>query len=308
MKSKRTNPLPHEFSIQGESSKNLRPLVANASFEVLARDIVQRPRILDRIDRGTEIYVPFPPTGSWEETVNACHVLIENGCYPVPHLPARRVRDSEELINWAKSLEEANVRSVMLIAGDVTDERVCFKDSLDVLQTKILVTHGIERIGVAVYPDGHPFIPTMDLDVAFGKKLAIASRDGFTIRAVTQFGFDAAPVLTWLAKLARSELRVPVSVGVAGPTQLKTLIRYAAKCGVGHSARGLFAKPSALRVIGRWDPLQVLSPVAECLTSGLDVQVVNAHVFTFGGLETVLHWRDQLMKNCDIAVKSDVHS
>ena len=308
MKTKHANPLPHERLIVANTSKHLSRLVANASFEVLARDIVRRPAILARIDSGTKIYIPFPPNGSWNETIEACRVLNENDCYPIPHLPARRVRDTDELIDWAKTLEGSNVRGVMLIAGDVRGEAVYFKDSVDVLQTKILAEHGIERVGVAVYPDGHPFIPSEDLRDAFSRKLEIASRDGLAMHAVTQFGFDASPVQTWLSEMASSGLRVPVSVGVAGPTRLRTLISYASKCGVAHSAKGLFANPSALRVFGEWDPLQILSPVAECLTSGLDVQVANTHVFTFGSLKKVLQWREELLNTCDAAPESNVHS
>ena len=274
-------------------------MLSTASFEVLAQDIVQSPSLLTKLDAGTEIYVPYPPTGTWEETLTACRLLSETGCRPVPHLPARRVRDLNELVEWVESLESLGVRSVLLIAGDAIDDGVCFKDSLEVLQTRILATHGIDCVGVAVYPDGHPFITTQDLEVAFDRKLEIAARDGFAIEAVTQFGFDAEPLHTWLAASHGSGLQIPVSIGVAGPTQMKTLLRYATKCGVRHSVKGLLAKPSVLRTLGQWDPLQVLSPLAEWTSAGMDIRVKNAHVFTFGGLERVLQWREQLLQTCD---------
>lgn len=307
MNFKHVNPLPRDCSVEAATSKIFHRLLATASFEVLARDVVLRPTIFAQIEKGTEVYIPFPPNGSWEETLEACRLLLKIGCRPVPHLPARRVRDREELINWSKSLEKANVRHVMLIAGDISDQDVYFKDSLDVLQTKILATHGIRRVGVTVYPDGHPFIATHALESALHRKSDIASRDGFTLHAVSQFGFDASPLVNWLAKSNDSGLHVPLSVGVAGPTQMKTLIRFAAKCGVKHSVKGLFAKPSVLRVLGQWDPLQVLLPVAERLASAPDIQVENAHVFTFGGLRRVLEWREQQLKMCETTLSSSLH-
>lgn len=305
MKLKHSNPVPHESSNRVETSNNLHRLATAASFELLARDIVRRPTILANLHRGTKVYVPFPPSGSWEETLAACRLLSENGCCPVPHLPARRVRDREELIFWVKSLERSDIRTVMLIAGDVQDEKVYFNDSLEVLQTKILATHGIRKVGVAVYPEGHPFLTSQDLEYAFRKKLEIASRDGFALHAVTQFGFDASRLLTWLANSQDSIFHVPLSVGVAGPTKMNTLIRYASKCGVSHAVKGLFVSPNVLRVVGRWDPLQVLLPVAEWLASGVDIHVENAHVFTFGGLERVLQWRERLLRGCELAVTSN---
>ncbi|MCY4128813.1 MAG: methylenetetrahydrofolate reductase [Gammaproteobacteria bacterium] len=307
MNFRNVNRIPRDRSLETETSRTLQGLVATASLEVLARDIVQRPAILEQVEPDTEVYVPFPPTGSWEETLAASRSLAERGCRPIPHLPARRLKNRDELIQWAKSLESAGVRSVMLIAGDVLEEQVYFKDSLELLQTKILVTHGVERVGVAVYPDGHPYIAKKDLNDAFLRKLDVASRDGFMLKAVTQFGFDASPLLAWLTKASDLGLQVPVSVGVAGPTQMKTLIRYAAKCGVRHSVRGLLTKPSALRMLGQWDPISVLSPVAERLSSGLDVRVENAHVFTFGGVRKVIEWREQLLKRCEPIVASEVH-
>ena len=124
---------------------------------------------------------------------------------------------------------------------------------------------------------------------------------------MTQFGFDAAPLLDWLTKASDLGLQLPVSVGVAGPTQMRTLIRFAAKCGVRHSVKGLLTKPSALRMLGQWDPIHVLSPVAETLSSGLDVRVENAHVFTFGGLRKVLEWRKKLLNSYEPFVLSEMH-
>lgn len=299
MNFRHVKPFPRDRSLEAETAKTLHRLVAAAPLEVLARDIVRKPSTLAQISPGTEVYVPFPPTGSWEETLAACRLLIENGCCPVPHLPARRVRNRDELIEWARSLDEAKVRSVMLIAGDVVDEGVYYKDSLEVLQTKILSAHGIERVCVAVYPDGHPYIATQELEDAFCRKLDIALRDEFKLQAVTQFGFDATPLLTWLKKSHASGWSVPVSVGIAGPTKMKTMVLYAAKCGVAHSVKGVLAKPNVLRMLGQWDPLQVLSPIAEYLSSGIDARVENAHIFTFGGLQRVTEWRERVLNRCD---------
>ena len=306
MRFRHVKPVPLERPLKAQNSESLHRLVASASLEVLARDIVRRPDVLAQVNVGTQVYVPFPPTGRWKETLMACRLLVENGCNPVPHVPARRVRDRHELIEWADSLEVMGIRSVMLIAGDVKDTRARFNDSLEVLETKILVNHGIQRIGIAVYPDGHPYIAKQELEDAFLRKVEIATRDSLTLQVVTQFGFDAKPLLTWLVSATASGLQMPVSVGVAGPTQMKSLLQYATKCGVRHSVKGLFAKPRVLRMLGQWDPTEILSPVAECLSSGSGSQIENAHIFTFGGLRNVLEWREQLLSRCNASVSSNM--
>ena len=292
-------PLLRAPSQNALTTKTLHRLVKASSLEVLAQDIVRRPAILEGVDKGTEVFIPYPPNGVWNETLAACRLLIANGCRPVPHFPARRIQDLAHLIEWLASLKALKVKSVLLIAGDVSDENGRFKDSLDVLETNLLAEYGIDHVAVASYPDGHPQIPAKGLADALNRKLELAERNGVTLRIVTQFGFDAMPLLDWLAKTHASGVRVPVSIGVAGPTKMRTLLMFAAKCGVRHSIKGLLAKPSIVRMLGQWDPLEVLSPIADYVASGEPSWVENAHVFTFGGLRRTLEWRDQLLEQHD---------
>ena len=53
---------------------------------------------------------------------------------------------------------------------------------------------------------------------------------------VTQFGFDADRLLNWLKGLRERGLDQAVRIGVPCPAGIKTLIRYAAFCGVSASA------------------------------------------------------------------------
>jgi methylenetetrahydrofolate reductase (NADPH) len=53
---------------------------------------------------------------------------------------------------------------------------------------------------------------------------------------VTQFGFDADRLLNWLKELRERGLDQAVRIGVPCPAGIKTLIRYAAFCGVSASA------------------------------------------------------------------------
>ena len=282
----------------------LHHLLNASSFEVLAQDIVRRPAILRQLNHGTEVFIPYPPNGTWNETLDACRLIIANGCRPVPHLPARRVRDRAQLIDWVASLRELNVSSVLLIAGDVPKKNLTFEDALGVLETGLLAEYGIDHVAVAAYPDGHPSIPAKALEDALIRKLDLAARNGIALRAVTQFGFDAAPVIEWFAKMNARGVSVPVSVGVAGPSSMRTLLTYAAKCGVRHSIKGLLARPSIVRMLGQWDPLEVLSPIAESVVSDTATSVEKVHIFTFGGLRRTIGWRDELLSQRNVAITS----
>src|SRR6516165_9784126 len=53
---------------------------------------------------------------------------------------------------------------------------------------------------------------------------------GLAVHIVTQFGFDAQAILQWIARLREFGVEHPVRIGLAGPTNLATLLRYAQRC------------------------------------------------------------------------------
>src|SRR5260370_24795754 len=74
-----------------------------------------------------------------------------------------------------------------------------------------------------------------------------AETTGIAVHIVTQFCFDAAAILKWIARLRDFGIEHPVRVGLAGPTSLATLLRYAQRCGVRASAQGLARQAGLVR-------------------------------------------------------------
>jgi len=70
-----------------------------------------------------------------------------------------------------------------------------------------------------------------------------------------------------------------VKVGMAGPTSLTALMRYAKRCGVNASLRGL-ASGAASGLLGNVGPDRILAGLA---TAG-DIGEANPHYFSFGGV------------------------
>ncbi len=83
-----------------------------------------------------------------------------------------------------------------------------------------------------------PRLTGPELWAALRAKQAWADRTGIAMHVVTQFGFDPAAICGWVRELGRNGVRLPVHVGMAGPTPLPKLIKYAIACGVGASVRG----------------------------------------------------------------------
>ena len=103
----------------------------------------------------------------------------------------------------------------------------------------LVARHGLREVAFAGYPEGHPRIASRTLDEALRAKVALARRQGLEVSLVTQFGFDAAPILRWIAALRAQDIACPVRVGIAGPATVATLAKFAVRCGIGASLRAL---------------------------------------------------------------------
>jgi len=164
-----------------------------------------------------------------------------------------------------------------------------FADTMALLATGLFERHGIRAIGIAGHPEGHPWMTDGQCWEALEAKHAELESRGIATLIVTQFGFDAAPFLSWLRTLRARGLDVPVRIGVPGPAGVATLMRFAARCGVGASA-GVMAKYgiSLTRLIGSAGPDALVDQLGKEL--GPAHGPVRLHFYPFGGLEKTVDW------------------
>ncbi len=280
---------------------NTAPLldaVADAAYE-LAREasIELSPRQVGAVDSlavhlrpGTRVYVPFVPGADWQDSVRACERLHVDGMRAVPHLEARSLLHTRDLDGRLHDLAGAGVAEVMLVAGDRTRPAGPFRDTLDVLDTGRLADHGMKRLGITGYPEGHPLLDADALAVALARKREYAAATGTEMSIVSQFAFEPARVLGWLETMGRMEDPLPIRIGVAGPARLKTLLAFAARCGVGASARVLARRPSVVRLLNNWTPDSMLRALARHRVDAIGSPLSGIHLFTFGGLPQTSRW------------------
>jgi methylenetetrahydrofolate reductase (NADPH) len=77
---------------------------------------------------------------------------------------------------------------------------------------------------------------------------------------------------------------LPVRIGIAGPASVAGLLRYAARCGVRASARGLARHAGSLRsLLGHAVPDDLLAALADARMSG-GLGEISPHFFSFGGV------------------------
>ena len=261
------------------------------SIEITAKDGERIARLAGRIPPGTPVAVTFLPGEDAAARTLAARRLREAGFIPVPHLAARRLRSPAELDDFLAALTgEAAVDRVFVVAGDLAAAAGPYDDALAIIRSGLLARHGIAHVGIAGYPEGHPGIGRDALDRALHDKLRALCDAGHAAWIVTQFGFDAEPVLAWLEALRSNGIAIPVRVGVAGPASIKSLLRFAARCGVGVSAKVLAKYGLSLtQLIGNAGPGPLVSELAGRLDPARHGEV-GLHFYPFGGLEKTADW------------------
>ena len=265
-------------------------LARQASVELSPRQLDATGPLLDHLPEGTTVYVPFVPGARWRQTSEACQRLRAVGMSPVPHLPARQLASASQLDEWLVELTEAGVRELMLVAGDRRRPAGPYRDTLDVLDSGRLVDRGFLRIGVTGYPEGHPLVPGASLDAALARKMEYAAATGTDMWITTQFTFAAEHAIAWLEAMGERGCPLPVRIGLPGPARLRTLLAFAARCGVTASARMLTRRPSIVRLLQRWTPDAAVRELAQYRTAHPHGAFAGIHLFTFGGLPRTARW------------------
>lgn len=280
---------------------DLAALFAQYSLETTARDAPVVDTLPMGVARPAQVFVPWLPDESDAARIAACVAVRGHGLEPVPHLSARRIADVAQLDGLLAALRErAQVTSLFLIAGDLAQPSGPFADSLSVIETGLLEHHGFTQVGIAGHPDDHPDVAETVLWDAMQAKIAALHARGLTTQIVTQFSFDAARVLDWLAQVRGRSVTVPVRIGIPGPAGVRTLLNYARRCGVSASTSALAKYGLSLgRLIGKAGPDQFLAE----LLAGLDRMEagdVRLHVFPFGGFYPFGDWMGKALGRAPI--------
>lgn len=260
------------------------------SLEITAKDVDALKQVAPSLPPATPVSVTFLPGETLDARVAAATAVRELGFEPMPHFSARRFESHADFERYLNAVvERANMRRCFVIAGDTETPAGPFADSSALIATGCFEKAGIKAIGIAGHPDGHPnMTPEQCWDVLRKKADDIESR-GMAPLIVTQFGFDAGSVLAWLQELRVRGIDAPVRLGVPGPAGIKTLLRFAARCGVKTSA-SVMAKygASITQLMGSAGPDELVNALSKQISS--EHGRVRLHFYPFGGLERTVEW------------------
>ena len=278
-----------------------RSLLDNYSIEMTAKDVAHLEQAADVIPQGTKIPVTFLPGETFEMRIAAAKRVRELGFLPIPHISARRLSSQEELEGYLAGLQrEVGTDHAFVVAGDPPQPMGPYEDALSIIRSGLLAKYGIRRVGISGYPEGHPDIGNEKLWQAIRDKQTAILERGHDFAVVTQFSFDAAPVLAWLEQVRQAGIEATVRVGVPGPASVKRLLAFAARCGVGASTKVLQKYGiSITKLLSTAGPDQIMHDYAAALDPRKHGSVL-LHLYPFGGLRATAEWvRDFRAQNND---------
>ncbi len=295
---------PH-FHAEAKSHLMANPsaaFLANLSVEITPRQIEKLPQLQERLPKGTPIFIALIDPADVASQLTAAAALRKSGLEPIPHVPARFVLDEMDLKNRIGALAgEAGVTQMLVLGGGAPTPMGKFDAAIQLLQTDVFQKNGVKRIGVAGHPEGNADITKVHGEAvllkALGEKQAWLKANNISGFIATQFLFEAAPVAYWASMLRDNGIDLPIHVGIPGPATIKTLVKYAAMCGVGNSAR--FIRKQALNITKLLTvntPDEFIEQLAVLHFDRPELGIAAPHLYPFGGFDKMFDWLSPKLK------------
>jgi methylenetetrahydrofolate reductase (NADPH) len=290
----------------GDLKRAAVAFTGKASTEISSHDERLLDVLAQRLPAGMTIYVAHTPKSSVEDVLRVAGKVQARGFTASPHLVARRLPSADALRGILARLRAHGIEQVLLVAGDLDRPAGPFTSTLEVIATGALEEAGLKRIGVAGHPEGHPAAAAPELLAALRAKQEFAARSGIAMHIVTQFGFNPQGICAWDRMLTQEGITLPVHVGIAGPTPISQLLKFAVRCGIGTSIRSLVRNAGAVASLTglATGPDEVLLGLLRGCARHAGSRLVQPHFYSFGGALATADWLRSVMEGAfDLAAE-----
>lgn len=284
---------------------NLATFLDGASIEVMPRTAAKVDDFATLLPAGTQVFVAHIAGVPIDDMVTCAARLRAQGMDPVPHFVARNTPDADTLRDWISRYQgEADVKRGLVLAGGLGDPVGDFDNAMQVLETGVFDAAGFTHLNVAGHPEGNKDIDPDGGDRAVMQALRWKSdfrnRTDADMALVTQFCFDAAPMIAWADRLQAEGITFPIYAGLAGPAKLQTLIKFAVACGVGPSLKVLQKRAlDVSKLVLPYTPDEVAQTLADHKAAHPDSLIKAAHIFPLGGITSSAKWAADASTNAD---------
>jgi methylenetetrahydrofolate reductase (NADPH) len=260
-------------------------------FEVLP--LPQAQREAARLPEPARLTVTSSPRQGPEQTIELAVALKALGHSATPHLAARLVRDRDHLDTLLRQLQTAGIDELFVIGGDIQAPVGEFSSADELLPLIRERPHGVRRIGIAGYPEGHPLIDRAVLDAAFERKAAIADY------VTTQMCFEGDSLIRWIHGVRDRGIELPVLIGMPGVVDRRRLLEVSIRIGVGPSLAFVREQRGIRHLL--WRPSHALDELFDGIAPHIHdptLRFGGFHYFTFNQLVDTWRWDRDKRESC----------
>ena len=271
------------------------------SIEVMPKTLAKVDKLSDILPSKTRIYIAHIEGTAFQDTLASAKRIQAEGYIAMPHIPARTIKNKAELSFWLQAYSDIGVNQALLLAGGLNSPLGKFTNSLQLLETGLFDYHNFQRIHIAGHPENNKDIDPDGSDknvmTALKWKANFAERSDAQFAITTQFCFDSAPVIKWAHRLQQEKIKLPIHLGIAGPSKLQTLLKYAMICGIGPSLKVLQRQAmNASKLLLPIEPNNLLVQLSLYKQSHPDFPIEALHFFPLGGIQASANWIQKYSK------------
>jgi len=275
------------------SNEAVKNFLDGFSVEVTPKAASKIENFEDYVPSGTLIYIAHIEGTPIDEMVATAKKINDQGFCPMPHFPARIIKDKKVLNDWiSRYKNEANVSNALLIAGGANKPYGEYDSSIQLIESELFDKANFSNLHIAGHPEGSldidPDGSTKNVDHALSWKNEYSKRTDAKMAITTQFSFDADAVISWANSVKASGVDIPIHIGIAGPAKLQTLLRYSLECGVGASIKIIQKRAKDLtKLLLPYKPTTIISQLAEYKDKNPNFNIEKVHFFPLGGVKQV---------------------
>jgi|TARA_B100001971_G_scaffold53255_1_gene48407 methylenetetrahydrofolate reductase (NADPH) len=284
---------------------NIKSLIKDFSIETTPKVYSKYGQFGEFLHRKNHVYITYLPDEKSERVIDTAKKLNNEKFKAIPHLPARNFMDNSQLEKYIGSLSEIAGCEKILVIGGPANQKGSIASSLDVLQTDLLSKYNFKEVGLAGHPEGSSDVPDEELDKAIIEKNQFAKNADYKMYLATQFFFDSSSFLVWEKHLETLNNCLDIHTGIPGPATLKTLVYYAASCGIGNSINFLSKQGMKISKIATTrTPDKLIADLADYKNNNPSSKLCKLHFYAFGGIKKTSEWLN-LISNSPLEINSN---
>ena len=268
-----------------------RSLIADARYEVIPLKNLEAQ--LEHIPAGASVSVTCSAAKGQQVTLDLTRRILDLGHMAVPHFSARLTEDEAAVRRLAEFCKSNGIKEMFLVGGDPEVPVGKYDGGVAFLRDFLAQDHGLQRIGITGYPDGHALIKPAVVHEALHQKQALLAEAGVPGWVSTQMHFDTKQWIQWARDERAAGLTLPLHIGAPGVIDRMKLISLSTKLDIGSSVRFLKKNSGAIgRLLrpGGYNPNKFLSPLAKVAD---ELNIEGVHLFTFNNIDATAVWQQK---------------